>query len=379
MDGFRINLPGGEISRDSQVSQPLAPPSVTSQSFDPRLQTTPDYGALGPDLDFAKCDGASSTPAATGPANARPASATLLLLGFVTIGLLTMMTGLTVALIFAKSGSHVGAWEKISAIVATQKDSPALAAKFSEPDLDGQKPQKQAEILLTRAVSHSDGSSAQIEEQIQSRIEGWRGKVKWNSQLSQLTMAAFNSEDENVRSSAIEVQLAAYGLGKNKSSVDFLVRKADSPDHAQKNWALWALGLLGNRGIASDRVVQVLSEHIAGARKDPDEDSRHWAVEGLALVGNSSSIAPLLEAMRDDPSPLVRERAACSLAECGMLTREQRLTAVPQLINYTDDPALDAQTQAWAFQALSDITRQRLPRDSAAWRHWYQTTVASGR
>jgi HEAT repeat protein len=75
--------------------------------------------------------------------------------------------------------------------------------------------------------------------------------------------------------------------------------------------------------------------------------------------------------MHDDPSPLVRERAACSLAQSGMLTQEQRRTAVPQLLNDTDDPALDAQTHAWAFQALTDITGQRLPNDSAAWRSWY--------
>jgi HEAT repeat protein len=80
--------------------------------------------------------------------------------------------------------------------------------------------------------------------------------------------------------------------------------------------------------------------------------------------------------MHDDPSPIVRERAACSLAASGMLTHDQRLAAVPQLINYSDDPALDAQTHAWAFQALADITKQRLPNDTAVWRSWYQTSAA---
>jgi hypothetical protein len=75
---------------------------------------------------------------------------------------------------------------------------------------------------------------------------------------------------------------------------------------------------------------------------------------------------------------MVRERAACSRAESGMFTHDQRMTAVPQLLNYTDDPALDAQTRGWAFQALTDITHQRLPRDSAAWRNWYETSVVSG-
>ena len=82
--------------------------------------------------------------------------------------------------------------------------------------------------------------------------------------------------------------------------------------------------------------------------------------------------------MRSDPSPVVREHAACSLAQSGMLSREQRLIAVPHLIDYSADPALDAQTRAWAFQALADITGQHLPNDSAAWRGWYQTSVARG-
>jgi hypothetical protein len=60
-----------------------------------------------------------------------------------------------------------------------------------------------------------------------------------------------------------------------------------------------------------------------------------------------------------------------------MLSREQRLSAVPQLIDDADDPALDSQTHAWAFQVLTDITMQHLPNDSAAWRDWYQKSVAS--
>ena len=172
------------------------------------------------------------------------------------------------------------------------------------------------------------------------------------------------------------MQLAAYGLSKSDSTVEGLVAQANSSDHAQKIWALWSLGLLGNRGVETDRVVQVLTGHLKDSGKD-SEDSRHWAVEGLALVGTTATIAPLLEAMHNDRSPVVRERAACSLAESGMLTHEQRMTAVPQLINYLDDPALDAQTRGWSFQALRDITKQHLPNDSAAWRNWYQTSVVS--
>ena len=231
-------------------------------------------------------------------------------------------------------------------------------------------PQKQAETLLELAVGHSEGAV----EQISSRVDRWNGKVEWNSHIANLTTAALNSNDMRVRESGVEVELAAYGLAKNAASLQYLLTTVDSPDHNQKIWALWALGLMANRGVESERIVEVLTNHL----KNDDPDSRRWAVEALAVAGSDQAIAPLLAAMHNDSSPMVRERAACSLAESGMFTPEQRMTAVPQLLNYTDDPSLDAQTQGWAFQALGDITHQRLPRDSAAWRKWYETQVVSG-
>jgi len=235
--------------------------------------------------------------------------------------------------------------------------------------LDRLKPQKQAETLLELAVAHSDGAV----EQISTRVDRWQGKLEWDSQIATLTTAALNSNDLRVRQSGVEVELAAYGLARNSSSLNYLLKTAESSDHARKIWALWALGLMGNRGVETGRVVDALAAHL----KDSDEDSRRWAVEGLALVGTPETIPTLLRVMHDDPSPSVRERAACSLAESGMFTPEQRLSAVPQLLNYTDDPSLDAQTHAWAFQALGDITHQRLPNDPSAWRRWYERQVAS--
>jgi hypothetical protein len=298
-----------------------------------------------------------------------------------------MIVGIGAALLVSIGGGPVALWGKTTGLFSTHQNS---AIAFSESDLDRQKPQKQAEILLERAVSRADGATghveAEIEAQIEARTDTWRGKLNWDSQLGDLTTVALNSNDQNVRASAIEVQLAAYGLTKSESTVDALVRQAGSRDHTQKIWALWALGLLGNRGVNADRVVQVLAAQLKDSGKDSNgdndrarntgantnEDARSWAVEGLALVGTTPTIEPLLDAMHNDPSPAVRERAACSLAQAGMLSHQQRLIAVPQLINYASDPALDAQTQAWAFQALANITKQSLPNDSAAWRNWYQ-------
>jgi HEAT repeat protein len=226
-------------------------------------------------------------------------------------------------------------------------------------------PQTQAETLLEQAVGRSGGAV----EQISTRVDRWQGKLTWNSQIATLTTAALNSNDMAVRESGIEVELAAYGLSKNSASLEYLLRTAESANHSQKVWALWALGLMGNRGVDTPRVVEALTRHL----KDSDEDSRRWTIGGLALVGSAEAIAPLLRAMHDDSSPVVREAAACALAQSGMFTPQQRFAIVPQLLAYTDDPALDAQTHAWAFQALVDITRRHLPNDSAAWRSWYES------
>ena len=98
--------------------------------------------------------------------------------------------------------------------------------------------------------------------------------------------------------------------------------------------------------------------------QDPDPEVRHWAVEGLAYLGTNETIAPLLQAFHDDPSPMVRERAACSLAQSGMLTQEQRHSVIPHLLDYADDASLDTQTHGWVYQALRDITGQTLPNDT---------------
>jgi len=67
----------------------------------------------------------------------------------------------------------------------------------------------------------------------------------------------------------------------------------------------------------------------------------------------------------------VRERAGCSLAKSGMLTREQRMKAVPGLIDLSEDNSLNETTRNWVFQALREITNEPLPNNSGAWRSWY--------
>ncbi|MGZ5176571.1 MAG: hypothetical protein ACXWIS_20945 [Burkholderiales bacterium] len=82
-------------------------------------------------------------------------------------------------------------------------------------------------------------------------------------------------------------------------------------------------------------------------------------------------INPLLDAFHSDPSAMIRERAACGLAQSGMLSEKQRRTAVPRMLDFAEDSSLDDETHNWVFQALRDITGQNLPHDAVAWRNWY--------
>jgi hypothetical protein len=308
-----------------------------------RLEPTPDYSTLGPGSDVG------FEPPVQQPVRAQGKSVKLLL------GLAgaTWIIGFVIAMV----AGHVTPGE--SFVVRPSGPASATDAQFFER----LEPQKQAEALLEEAVEHSEGAA----EKIAARVDRWQGKMQWTPQIALLTTAALNSQDMRVRESGIEVEMAAYGLAKNSATLNYLLNTAESRDHAKKVWALWALGLMANRGVEPEHIVDVLTLHL----RDSDADSRTWAVQGLAVTGDQRALQGLLQTMRDDASAAVRERAASGLAEAGMFTLDQKMAAVPELISYAGDPVLDAQTKTLAFQALGAITHQRLPNDAGAWREWY--------
>jgi hypothetical protein len=282
--------------------------------------------------------------------------------------LFAVAVGIVLAGFFA-TGNARAAFDQIARFLTLQgKPEPASPAVLSEHEienLDHETPQKQAEILLERAVNHYEGAN----DQIAVRVEGWWGKLKFTPQFNSLITTALNSSDLRVRAAGIELDLAAMGAIKSPATIERLAQHAENGPSSQRVWALWELGLLGNRGVEPQRVNEILVSQL----QDSDPEVRHWAVEGLAYLGTNETIAPLLKTFHDDTSAMVRERAACSLAQSGMLTQEQRRSVIPQLLEYADDAALDAQTHGWVYQALRDITGQTLPNDSSSWKSWYET------
>jgi HEAT repeat protein len=259
------------------------------------------------------------------------------------------------------------AWDEFSFRMQLQQSEPqpASPSKLSDHEIEelaNLPAQQQAERLLERAVNHYDGAL----ELIGKSVDNWFGQLELQGQLPSLLTTALNSNDLHVRAAALEIELAAYNLPKRADSADNLIERIRREPSARP-WALWMLGVLGNRGVDTRRAFVTLMDH----RHDPDEQTRYWAVEGLSLLGTDETVAPLLEAFRSDPSPLVRERGGCGLAQSGMLTREQRLRAVPDLLKMTDDKTLDDSTRGWVFQALRDITGASIAADATAWRAWW--------
>jgi hypothetical protein len=259
------------------------------------------------------------------------------------------------------------AWRELVQFLSLQgRPEPASANVLSEHEievLDQMAPQSQAELLLERSINHYRGAN----DQIAARVARWRGRIRLDDRLNGLFTTALNSGDLRVRAAAIEVDLAARDREKSAATVDRLESDAREGEQGARVNALWDIALLGNRGIEPERAAQIL----IAAVDDANVNIRYWAIEGLSYLGTEETIAPLLDAFRHDPSPMIRERAACGLAQSGMLSEKQRRKAIPYLLDFADDSSLDPDTRTWVFQALRDITGQTLPHDSAAWRTWY--------
>ena len=281
---------------------------------------------------------------------------------------ITAIAGVIVLPLLVVTVDARAAWLQLAQLLSLQgKPEPASASVLSEHHLealDATTPQAQAEFLLERSINHYDGANREIER----RLESWRGKLEPGDRFESLFRMAINSDDLRVRVAGVEIDIITRKLEKNSETVDRLEPLARSAAQGPRANALWDLGLIGGRGVEPERIATILLASI----HDENVNIRYWAVEGLAYLATDETIDPLLRIFHDDPSAMIRERAACSLAQSGMLNRAQRMTAVPTFIEYSADMSLDEQTRGWAFQALRDITGQSLGKDPAAWRAWHE-------
>jgi len=227
--------------------------------------------------------------------------------------------------------------------------------------------QAEAEQLLQRVASGDSAAADQVLEQ----AANWTGKTQRTPASEQWMGAALNLPDLHAREAAVRAELALDGVTADEAGLKYLESAVGVA--SQRQWALWMLGAIGNRGVDPAHAAKVIGTYLA----DPNVNVRAAAVNGLGIIATDETIPMLLDRFRNDPSPVVQERAACSLAEAGMYTHEQRMVAAGTLVNWLDDSLITGQQRGWTLQALHDISGQNLGMDSAAWREWYQNAGAS--
>ena len=232
------------------------------------------------------------------------------------------------------------------------------------------KPARQAEAegLLERLAA-GDPAAA---DQVLGQSDSWTGKTERTEKADQLVSTAINLKDLHIRAAAIQAELALDGVPRNESGLRMLEQAVGNP--RQRAWALWMLGALGDRGIEPEHAAKVIGAYL----DDPVVDNRAAAVNGLVLISTDETIPMLLDRFRNDPSPVVQERAACGLSEAGMYTHEQRMVAAASMVGWLDDSLLTAQQRIWTIQALNEIAGQSFGTDTAAWHRWYDGTRSPG-
>jgi HEAT repeat protein len=240
--------------------------------------------------------------------------------------------------------------------------SSAVLSEHELEEINSMPAQEQVMRLLERTINHYSGAS----EEIEKRSDAWQGQVHATPELTKLTDVAYFSNDLRVRAAALEIWRIEAGFRKTPETVDEIIHSA-ATDAERKYFFLSHLGILGNRGVERQKVFDTLMLYA----RDPDSNIRAAAINGLALLGTENTIAPLLEIFHGDPSHDLRERAACNLADSGMLPRDLRKAAVPELVRFSQDPALDETTKKWVYQALREITLQKIGDDPSAWLSWY--------
>lgn len=262
-------------------------------------------------------------------------------------------------------------WLKIHPVAAAEAapgaselvSTPHPASKhISSEEISHLAPQQQAERLLELAIQQPDPSLSLIHRNLTS----WRGHLEDSDRLFHLVMEALKSDDQRVRLAAVEIDLAANNLMKAPESFEKLQRQIQSGSE-ERFMALWRLGALGNRGVEPSEAFRTLKLYT----QSRNQEVRFWAVEGLAMLGNKGSIDALLDILAHDSAAQVRQGAANALSRSGLLTGEQRLTAVPQLLNLLDDDSLDAPTQGLVCATLEAITGASFGKNAAAWRDWW--------
>jgi hypothetical protein len=293
----------------------------------------------------------------------RPATAASLGMFFVTvIGMLGFMAWRMTSFTSRTKNSRTAAASPVRPVARRVFSSPLTDADVER--VRALPAQAQAEELLERAIGHDTRALELFDRQ----VESWIGHIRKTDRVKQLEQRSRFSNDLRVRYANADINLALEGWQKNQPAADLLIQRAQA-DPRYRSAAVYFLGMLAGRGVDYERIHDVLWNY---ARYDQDPMVRQWAVEGMRFLGKDEVLDELFTSFTEDPANGVRDRAGCNISDCGIFTRQQRMTMVPKLIDLAMNPRTTGQMRSWTFLALQEITDENLPADALAWSRWYQ-------
>lgn len=163
-------------------------------------------------------------------------------------------------------------------------------------------------------------------------------------------------------------EAVAFGLGlvRSKTAIDPLLRTAGDPEIGVRANAIWALGRIGERRVASA---------IRGALSDDEEVVRAAAAGALGNLEDEDAVTELLRVLRTDRVARVRRTAAWAL---GQIEAKEAADGLLAALRTEQDEevremcvwALGSIESRTATTALIDILRRDRSsevRESAAW------------
>ena len=154
--------------------------------------------------------------------------------------------------------------------------------------------------------------------------------------METLTDVARNGANLRVRAAAIELELAAMNIARTAGQVDtLLARIAAGPKDARS--AIYTLGLWA---IAASRPIGSTTS-CASLTRPTIPIVRYPGLCGHRQPRHRRTVADLVAAFHHDPDSRCRiNGGGCGLAHCGMLTRAQRMLAIPGLLEMVEDKAV---------------------------------------
>src|SRR5438105_13942612 len=164
------------------------------------------------------------------------------------------------ALAFSDSRQFVRQAANSLALFLAGPGLPPSSGALSEHDreeLNHMSPQDQATRLLEKAINQYKGAG----DEFAKRLDSWTGKIQSTPELEKLTNTAYFSNDLRIRTLASELWLVRDNIRKSSQTVDELIRDAGITDERQY-FRLSTLGILGNRGVRPETVVNALVEFI---------------------------------------------------------------------------------------------------------------------